>query len=1144
MSRTSGGVVFIGRGPRVFKAIFAFGLVVGLVAMGTARASTPPTGSVTVPSTINQTVTDTWTGSIPAGANATSDCSGFPDPVLDHHLIQVNVPAGVYSTLNASFTFTIDWTPVSGDETTNDEILTVIDPNGNEIASSDGGSTTETVAANNLAAGQYDVIACGFNNVAPTGQPYNGRLIVTTRAPESTLPSAPAQGLQFSAAVPADAQRDESEPLMETDKAGNIYTCGPTGFSQGADYAQVSTDGGDQFHLLGDPPRGQQSAAGGGDCGIATSPVKNSQGNYQYGYAGLGALSGFATSTSPNNGHSIATFGADLQGGVTNQGVGADRQWLTFLNDDHTVLMSYNQTEPHNTVVIKSTDGGLTYDVSNAAVGAPNTRFPGPMHYDPVNNVAYFAWDRGATGGGDSINLSISRDGGVTWTDCRATVAPANANGFVVADSDSAGNIYVAYGEQSSFHTYLVALSAANVTKCDNPVIADGENPTNNPGFSVPVQVDRDAVRTTVFPWLVASGQPGRVAVAFYGTESDGDANSGNFKASWDVYVNQSLNALSTDPTNPPTFSQVKATTHPFHYDSICLSGLACDLAVPAGDRTLADFFAIDLNPVTQKLSVVFNRTNKKPDETLGHVATPMVTTQTAGPKNGGGTFGTTPPQPLVRTSSSDPTGDALSSYSTLAPLTPPPTPATTNEPAADFTSVSVGPEINLSTGTPISPGGFTVTMKVADLSTTSLATTAARTQSSSLLWVFRFTNGYQDAGASARWNAGGFTFGFNDYTLGSTPCESGSTPQSEKCVIFPGGTPIQGDVNQTTGTIRLSVPLSLLRGLSGPTGAGQRPVEVAASAGTRFYDAEALSLGNASADQNAQSFLYPLDNTPAMDFLVPSPDLAIGGTDTPDPVYTGDDLTYTLTALNGGVGNATGVSLTDMLPTGVVFESATPSQGTCSQSSGTVTCSLGTLAGAATATVAITVAPTSGATSYTNQASVTANQPDPNLANNAISQTTAAVGAACTITGTPGVDSITGSTGNDRICGIGGNDTISGGLGNDVIVGGAGNDAISGNDGDDNIIPGLGGDSVNGGAGSDTVNYIDIMSSYGVGGVNVNLSTNSVTGGAGSDTLAAGTVENAAGSPQNDTLTGNASVNSLFGFDGSDTMTAGAGND
>ena len=178
------------------------------------------------------------------------------------------------------------------------------------------------------------------------------------------------------------------------------------------------------------------------------------------------------------------------------------------------------------------------------------------------------------------------------------------------------------------------------------------------------MQVDRDAVRTTVFPWVAAGGAPGRVAVAFYGTTSDGDPNSGEFDAAWDVYVNQSLNALDASRT----FSQVKATTHPFHYDSICLNGLACDLAVPPGDRTLADFFSIDLDPVSGKLSVVFNRTNKKPDEALGHVGAPMLAAQIAGPSNGGSTLAST--RPALRQSTDDPTGDALSNYSLTTPGT------------------------------------------------------------------------------------------------------------------------------------------------------------------------------------------------------------------------------------------------------------------------------------------------------------------------------------------------------------------------------------------------------------------------------------------------------------------------------------------
>jgi hypothetical protein len=291
----------------------------------------------------------------------------------------------------------------------------------------------------------------------------------------------------------------------------------------------------------------------------------------------------------------------------------------------------------------------------------------------------------------------------------------------------------------------------------------------------------------------------------------------------------------------------------------------------------MADFFALDYNPVDKKIYVTFNRSNKKPDEPLGHIATPMVVTQIAGPSLGGGTVGPIADRTPRRSSSVDQTGDALSSYSILAPGVVPPDPPTTNERAGDFTSVSIGPELDLVDNTVVSNGGFTVTMNVANLSDAALLETMTRTQSQSLLWIWRFTNGYQDVAASARWNpAQGFTFGYNEFTTGVTPCGTAGpgSSASEKCILYPGDQPIEGHVNQTTGTIRLSVPRSLLRGLSGSTGDGQRPSEVPPTVGTRFYDGTAFSLGNPiSAFQTVQSFLYPLDNTPSMDFLLPGGD-------------------------------------------------------------------------------------------------------------------------------------------------------------------------------------------------------------------------------------------------------------------------------
>src|SRR5438552_6822093 len=145
-------------------------------------AAMPPTSNVTVPSAIGQTVTVMWTGTIPPGSNPSSNCAVLADqPLLaDQHNSTVTVPAGIYNTLTAQFTFKITWTPVV-DPSASDEILTVIGSGGTAVGSSDGGSNTETVAAQNLGADTYKIIACGFSNAQP--QPYSGTLTITTSAP-------------------------------------------------------------------------------------------------------------------------------------------------------------------------------------------------------------------------------------------------------------------------------------------------------------------------------------------------------------------------------------------------------------------------------------------------------------------------------------------------------------------------------------------------------------------------------------------------------------------------------------------------------------------------------------------------------------------------------------------------------------------------------------------------------------------------------------------------------------------------------------------------------------------------------------------------------------------------------------------------
>ena len=85
---------------------------------------------------------------------------------------------------------------------------------------------------------------------------------------------------------------------------------------------------------------------------------------------------------------------------------------------------------------------------------------------------------------------------------------------------------------------------------------------------------------------------------------------------------------------------------------------------------------------------------------------------------------------------------------------------------------------------------------------------------------------------------------------------------------------------------------------------------------------------------------------------ITSSVDLGVSQADAPDPVTVGAVETYTVTVQNGGPSNATGVMLTDTLPGAATYVGATPSQGSCVPFGATLTCSLGSLANGASATV------------------------------------------------------------------------------------------------------------------------------------------------------------------------------------------------
>jgi virginiamycin B lyase len=114
--------------------------------------------------------------------------------------------------------------------------------------------------------------------------------------------------------------------------------------------------------------------------------------------------------------------------------------------------------------------------------------------------------------------------------------------------------------------------------------------------------------------------------------------------------------------------------------------------------------------------------------------------------------------------------------------------------------------------------------------------------------------------------------------------------------------------------------------------------------------------------------------------------DLALSG-NAPTSVTVGSNLSYTLTVTNDGTGSATGVTLTDALPAGVTFASAT---GGVQPVNGLLTFALGSLAAGASTTVSIVVSPTAASTiPLTNSAQVLMKQTDPTLADNSVILTT-----------------------------------------------------------------------------------------------------------------------------------------------------------
>ncbi len=146
--------------------------------------------------------------------------------------------------------------------------------------------------------------------------------------------------------------------------------------------------------------------------------------------------------------------------------------------------------------------------------------------------------------------------------------------------------------------------------------------------------------------------------------------------------------------------------------------------------------------------------------------------------------------------------------------------------------------------------------------------------------------------------------------------------------------------------------------------------------------------------------------------------DLAVGVSTTPvGTVALGNNLTYNITLTNLGPSTATGVVITNVLPSGVNYVSGTSSQGVVSRSGSLVTATLGSMGVNGTATLTIVVTPTA-AGSLTNTVTAASAVNDANTLNNVAVTTSTAV--------TDSADLLVGLTATPDPVTVGGNITYS----------------------------------------------------------------------------------------------------------------------
>ncbi len=419
-----------------------------------------------------------------------------------------------------------------------------------------------------------------------------------------------------------------AEPSIRTNSAGESFVIGPTGLQCNA---MKVNHAGSTATFIGAPDHN----VGGGDCDwaigpkeTATLPTFPAPTADDLAFSSLDNLVNITTGKSSDDGKTFISPNP-----ASTQVVGNDRMWMAAdpkLNSAGfaTVYMIYHDVSLVDIELSISTDGGFTYTQSAPIINntdVPQGQWQGlgalagnelgniVARRDPVTGALtlYSIFetpdspsDNVSQGAAGTINYNrvYAAIGTVTdptpplltptivWRNYEIFHGPIGARYdriFPVTAVDSGGRVYAFWTDGN----HILAKSDAT---------GAGWNPA-----AAPLQVPNFGTdNTAMMPWaaaMPAGGAAGVVDLVFYGAHGGAGAQPNpqdDPNNVWNAYMAQTIDGGATWTTS-------KASDHDIHKSQLCIDGLNCNL-FGNRDRTLLDFFQVDIDPTNGAATIAY----------------------------------------------------------------------------------------------------------------------------------------------------------------------------------------------------------------------------------------------------------------------------------------------------------------------------------------------------------------------------------------------------------------------------------------------------------------------------------------------------------------------------------------------------------